>query len=86
MAVNCLVTPAGMLGMLGSAGVMDMEDRVAEFMVSVVLPEVLPEAAVMVTAPAATDAASPVLPTAATAGSEEAQVTSGVISKLVPSE
>jgi hypothetical protein len=63
-----------------------MEVRVAEVTVRVVLPELLPEAAVTVTAPAATAAASPVLPTVATAGFEEVQATSVVTSKLVPSE
>jgi hypothetical protein len=72
--------------MLGLAGVTEMEDRVAEFSVTVVLPEVLPELAVIVAVPAARTVASPVLPTVVTAVFEEDQVTSGVISKLVPSE
>ena len=36
VAVNCWVTPTGILG---SAGVTAMEDRVAEFTVRVVFPE-----------------------------------------------
>ncbi len=36
-AANCLVFPAGMLGL---PGVMDMEDRVAEGTVRVALPEI----------------------------------------------
>ena len=52
----------------------------------VVLPEILPEAAVMVAVPAARVVARPVLLTVATAAFDEVHVTSAVISKLVPSE
>jgi hypothetical protein len=83
VAVNCWLIPTGMLGF---AGVTEIDDRVAEFPVRVVLPEMLPEVAVMVAVPAARTVARPVLLIVATAGFEEAQVTSGVISKLVPSE
>ena len=72
--------------MLGFAGVNEIDDRVAEFPVRVVLPEMLPEAAVMVAVPAARVVARAVLFTVATAGFEEDQVTSVVISKLDPSE
>ena len=72
--------------MLGFAGVTEIDDRVAEFPVRVVLPEILPEAAVMVAVPVARVVARPVLLTVATAGFEEVQVTSAVISKLDPSE
>ena len=83
MAVNCRLIPTGMLGF---AGVTEIDDRVAEFPVRVVLPEILPEAAVMVAVPVARVAARPVLLTAATAGFEEVQVTCVVILKLDPSE
>jgi hypothetical protein len=80
-AANCWVTPTGILGL---AGVTDMEDRVAEVTVRVVLPEIVPEVTVMVAAmvavPAATAVAKPVLLTAATDGLEEVQVTRVVIS------
>jgi len=72
--------------MLGFAGVNEIDDRVAEFPVRVVLPEILPEAAVMVAVSAARTVANPVLLTVATAVFEEVQVTRVVILKLVPSE
>jgi hypothetical protein len=78
--------------MLGLAGVTAMEDKVAEVTVRVVLPEILPEVAVMVAAPAAMAVARPLLFTVATAISEnpealdEVQVTWVVILWLVPSE
>ena len=76
-AANCCVTPTGMLGL---TGVTEMEDRVAEVTVRVVLPEIVPEAAVMVAVPAAKAVAKPVLLTVATDGLEEVQVTRVVIS------
>ena len=82
-AVNCWVVPAGMLGL---AGVTDMEDRVAAVTVRVVVPEILPEVAVMVAVPAATAVARPLLLTVATDVLDELQVTCVVISWLVPSE
>jgi hypothetical protein len=72
--------------MLGLAGVTEMEDRVAEFTVRVVLPEILPEMAVMVEVPAATAVARPLPLTVATEGLDEVQLTCVVISWLVPSE
>ena len=72
--------------MLGLAGVTDMEDRVAEVAVRVVLPEIIPELAVMVALPAATAVARPALLTIATEVFDELQVTCVVILWLVPSE
>jgi len=74
--------------MLGLAGVTDMEVRVAEVTVRVVLPEIVPRVAVMVAGVAlATRAvAKPLLLMAATVGAEELQVAWVVISKVVPSE
>jgi hypothetical protein len=73
--------------MLGLAGVTAMEDRVAEFTVRVVLPEIFPEVAVMIVpVPAATPAARPLLFTVAMEVLDELQVTCAVISRLVPSE
>jgi len=72
--------------MLGLAGVTDMEERVAEVAVRVVLPEIIPELAVMVALPAATAVARPVLLTIATEVFDELQVTCVVILWLVPSE
>ena len=83
VAVNCWVTPAGMLGL---AGVTDMEDKVAEVTVRVVLPEILPEMAVMVAVPAEEAVARPLLLTVTTNVFDELQVTCVVILKLVPSE
>ena len=82
-AVNCWMTPTGMLG---SAGVTDMEDRVAVVTVRLELPEAAPEVAVMVAMPGAMAVAKPLLSTAATDGLDELQMTCVVISKLVPSE
>jgi hypothetical protein len=61
VAVNCWVIPAGMLGMLGLAGLRDMEVRVAEVTIMVVLPEMCPEAAVMVAVPGPIPMTTPVL-------------------------
>jgi hypothetical protein len=83
VAVNCWVTPAGMLGL---AGVTDMEDKVAEVTVRGVLPEILPEMAVMVAVPAEKAVARPLLLTVTTNVFDELQVTCVVILKLVPSE
>jgi hypothetical protein len=82
-AANCLVFPAAMLGL---AGVTEIEDRVAAVTVRVVLPERLPEVAVMVAEPAATPVARPLLFTVAADVLDEFQVTWVVISWLVPSE
>ena len=96
VAVNCWMTPIGMLEL---AEITRMEDRVAEDTVrevpperlpKVVLPMIMPEVAVRVTAmvvvPAATAVARPLLLTVATDGFEELQVTCAVTSWLVPSE
>ena len=83
MAVNCSVTPIVKLGVMG---VMDMEERVAEFTVKVALPRILPEAAAMVAVPGATVVASPLPLMVATDVFEEPQETCVVISWLVPSE
>jgi hypothetical protein len=66
--------------MLGLAGVTDMEERVAEVAVRVVLPEIIPELAVMVALPAATAVVRPLLLAIATAVFDERQVTCVVIS------
>ena len=75
-----------MVGMLGLAGVIDMEERVAGVTVKVVLPKILPEAAEMIATPAATAVPRPLLLTIATAVFDDRQVTCVVISWLVPSE
>jgi hypothetical protein len=72
VAVNCSVSPtAG----IGAAGVTVIEDRVAEVTVSVALPAIFPELAVMVTVPAEMAVARPVLSIVATAGFDELHVT-----------
>jgi hypothetical protein len=83
VAVNCWVTPTGILGL---AGVTAIEDRVAEFTERVVLPDLLPEVAVMLAVPAATAVAKPALLTVATNVFDELQMTCVVISWLVKSE
>ena len=76
VAVNWWVAPTVMLGVVG---VTDMEIRVAEFTVTVVFPEILPEAAEMIAVPGATAVARPLLLTIATAVFDERQVTCVVI-------
>jgi hypothetical protein len=63
-----------------------MDKRVVDVTVRVVLPEILPEVAVMVVVPAATAVARPLLLTVATDVLDEVQVTCVVISWLEPSE
>ena len=76
--------------MLGLVGVIAMETSVAVVMVSVVDPEMLPDVALIVVEPAATDVASPLDPAAllivATLVLEELQVTAPVKSCVVSSE
>ena len=72
--------------MLGLAGVIDMETKVAEVTVSVVLPEILPKMAVRVAVPAVTPVARPFSLIVATNVADEVQVTSEVISLGVASE
>jgi len=62
-----------------------MEDRVAELTVRAVLPEIVPEVAMMVVVPAAIAVASPLLLTVAIVVSEELQVACMVKSAVVPS-
>ena len=83
MAVNCWVDPTNLLG---SDGVTDMEDRVAEFTVRVVSPKIFPEVAVIVVVPGATALTNPSSLTVATDGSDEPQVTCVVILLIVPCE
>ena len=71
-AANCAVVPAGMLGL---AGVTEMEDRVAEVTVRVVLPAILPKVAVIFVLPAARAVARPLPLTVATKRLDEVQVT-----------
>jgi len=73
MAVNCWVSPIGMLGL---SGVTDMEDRVAWGTVRVVFPDLPPKEAVIVAEPVATAVARPpLLLTIATDVFDEPQVT-----------
>jgi hypothetical protein len=74
------------MGTLGFTGVMDIEDRVARFTQKSVYPEILPWVAVMVVVPDATAVTRPLPSTIATDVSDEFQVTSFVISWVVPSE
>ena len=94
VAVNCVGSPTGVLGLAGLVTdllwpVTDMED-VAFATVRVVLPEMLPIMAVMVavllTAAVAATFTKPPLLTVATKGFDELQVTCVVISWPVPSE
>jgi hypothetical protein len=76
--------------MLGLIGVTAIDTSVAEVTVSVVDPDILPDVAVIVVEPAATDVAKPLEPAvlliAATAAADELQLTAAVKSCVVLSE
>ncbi len=88
VAANCCRAPTGILGL---TGVMIKEDRVAGITVRIVVPAEtaleklfgMVEVAVMVVVPAETAVARPLLSIVATAGLDEVQVTSVVISLVV---
>jgi hypothetical protein len=84
VAVNCLVVPRAMLGLVGVTWI---EDSVAEVTVSVVVPDFVPTTAVIAVDPGATAVARPLeTATVAIVGSNELHVTEAVRSWLVPSE
>ena len=56
MAVNCLVVPAAMPGLVGETWI---DDNVAEVTVRIVLPDLVPRVAAIVVCPAATAVANP---------------------------
>jgi hypothetical protein len=82
-AASCRVFPAGILGL---AGITDMEVRIAGVTVRIVFPEMVPKVAIMVAVPTATPVARPVLLIDANDVLDELQMTCVVISWLVPSE
>ena len=85
--MNCLDVPFATLGLVG---VIAMDTSVAELTVRVVDPEMLPDAAVIVVEPVATEAANPFEPAAllivATPVLAELQVAAAVRSCVVLSE
>ena len=87
MAVNCLVVPSALFGLVG---VIAKDTSVAGVTVRVVDPEVLPDEAVIVVAPAATEVARPMEPEVllivAMGEAEDAHVTEEVRSCVVLSE
>ncbi len=87
MALNCWVVHWAMLGLSGKTA---METSVAGVIVSVVDPDMLPNAAVIVVAPAVTEVSSPCEPAAllmaATPEADELQTTVFVRSCIVLSE
>ena len=87
VAVNCWVAVAAMLGF---AGVTDRDTSVAGVIVSVAVPETVPEAAVIVVGPVASEVARPYDPAAllmvATAVSDELQAAIVVRFCVDPSE
>jgi hypothetical protein len=87
MAVNCRVVPLTMLGLIGVTAI---DTSVAEVTVSVVNPDILPDVAVIVVEPAATDVAKPLELAAllmdATPAVDELQVTAVVRFCVVLSE
>ncbi len=74
IAVNSWVIPAGVSGMLGLAGLTDMEVRVARVTLIVVVPEISPKMAVTMAVPGVIPLAKPVLSTVATELLDEVQV------------
>jgi hypothetical protein len=87
VAVKRCVVPKAMLGFFGVTAI---DTRVAGFTVSVVEPETLPKAAVIVVEPVAAEVATPLEPAAllivATPVDDELQVTDAVRSCVVLSE
>ena len=83
VAVNCWVVPSAMLGLVG---VTEMDTSVAVVTVRVVDPEMLPDVAVIVVVPAATEVAFPLEPMVATDVVDELHVTDVVRSCVVLSE
>ena len=90
VAVNCFDVPSAMLGLVG---VTDIDTSVAEVTASEVDPDILPDVAVIVVEPAATDVALPLEPAAllmaATVVDDDFQVTDVVrfcveLSEYVP--
>ena len=79
VAVNCWVIPEGTLGIVRLAGITDIEERVAEFTVNVVFPEIVPKVPVIIVVPDEMAMARPLLLIVATDVSEELQVTCAVI-------
>ncbi len=75
VAVNCWVIPGGLLGILGLAGLMDMEKRVAKVTEAIVVAKMFPEAAVMMAAPGLIPVSKPVLSTVAMELLDELQMT-----------
>lgn len=72
--------------MVEVAGLTLIDTRVAEVTVRAVLPEMVPEVAVMVVVPAVSAVACPVASIAATLPLDEVQLTEEVRSRVVPSE
>ena len=83
VAANCVVVP---LAMLGLDGVTVMDTSVAGFTVSEVDPVMLPDVAVTVVDPTATEVAKPEVPIVATPVLDELQVACAVKSCVVLSE
>ncbi len=83
MAVNCWVVPLAMPGLVGKTA---METSVAGVIVSIVDPDMPPNAAVIVVAPVTPERASPVLLIVETSVFDDLQLTNNVIFDVVPSE
>jgi len=87
VAVNCRVVPFAIEGLIGVTAI---DASVAAVTVRVVEPDILPDVAVIVVEPAATEVANPLEPAAllmvATAAADEPQVTAVVRFCVVLSE
>lgn len=75
VAVNCWVIPGGVLGIVGLAGLTDMEKRVAKVTETIVVAEMFPEEGVMMAVPGPIPMSKPVLSTVATELLDELQAT-----------
>ena len=77
MAVNCWTVPTALLELVGVTAI---EDRVAAVTAKVFEPEMVPDVALMVVVPAASEEAFPAASMVATEVFEELQMTDEVMS------
>ncbi len=86
VAVNCWVMPTGVPGIVGFAGLTDMDVRVRWTTTTVAVAKIPLKLAVMMVLPAAMPVTIPILLTEAMEVLEELQATCSVMSEVVPFE